>query len=152
YPGQGGASLECLARAAELGHPQATFELAIASRQDNEKAYALIARAAELGYAEAQYRLGNYYRFGEGGLDQSFDRAAYWYERASLQQHGPALYALAIQTLLGQGVKQDLDGAQELVHQAAKLGMVDAMICFATMIDNSRGGASNPKLALYWFR
>ncbi|SPF55876.1 putative Beta-lactamase [Candidatus Sulfopaludibacter sp. SbA4] len=152
------ASAECLARAAALGHAQATFALAAAYQnaegvpRDASRMRTLMARAAELGHADAQYWLGNYYRFGEDGFECNFERAAFWYERASLQDHASAIYALGLLTLLGHGVERDLHKAWGLVERAAKLGMVDAMISLATMIDSGEGRMDDPHVALYWYR
>jgi len=60
---------------------------------------------AEGGDVVAQYFLGEMYLHGKG-VDQDFEQAAAWYERAALSGHSEAQAALGSLEMLGLGVPQ----------------------------------------------
>lgn len=149
---------KCFAQAARLDHAQGTFSLALLYEkgegvpQDSAKATSLLVRAANLGQAQAQFWLGNAYRNGTNGAAQDFERSAQWYERAAAQEHPGAIYHLGLQSLLGHGVGQDVDKGWDLVEKAANLGVVEAMVCLASMIDSGEGRVDDPEESLRWYR
>lgn len=87
-----------------------------------------------LGYdgdVEAQYRLGQLYEYGSEDIDQDFDLAREWYERAAKQGSPDAWTALGYFYLNGCGVETSLDQAASDFQQAISLGSTEANAGFA---------------------
>jgi TPR repeat protein len=72
-PGGYGAASYVLSELARLG---------VGVPKDEARSNALMREAAMRGIPEAMYRLGDYYRYGEGGVQQDVAQAQAWYERA----------------------------------------------------------------------
>ena len=95
-----------------------------------------------LGYdgdVEAQYRLGQLYEYGSDDIDQDFDLAREWYERAAKQGNADALTALGYFYLNGCGVETSLDQAADYFQQAISLGSTEANAGLARACLNGYG-------------
>ena len=82
--------------------------------------------SASQGYATAQYNLGLMYEDGQG-VDQSYERAAEYYEAAARQGYADAQFNLGALYANGQGVEQSFESARELWMKVAEQGVEDAI-------------------------
>ena len=73
------------------------------------------------GDAQAQFKLGVMYRTANL-VNQSFENALFWLQKACDQGHVDALSNVAYMYKKGMGVEQDLLKAAEFYQQAADLG------------------------------
>jgi len=80
-----------------------------------------------LGNADAQYRLGEIYEIGMheiygygSGVDNDYDEAFAWYQKAAMQGHALAQYSLGKMYRHGRGVAADADMAIEWFQKAAQ--------------------------------
>ena len=64
-----------------------------ASEQINKESFERYKKAAEQGDVEAQYNLGLMYEFGDG-VEEDFDQAVKWFEKAAERGHEGAQDAL----------------------------------------------------------
>ena len=87
--------MEYLARAANLGDPEAQFEIAntFQSIGDRKSAVTWLMKAAEQGFTRAQVNLGYCYEMGDG-VAKDLDKAAEWYNKAANLGNGEAKYLL----------------------------------------------------------
>lgn len=83
-------------------------------------------READAGIADAQYQLGVLYANGEGGVPQSLDVAVAYFQRAALQAHADARYALARCYAIGAGIPANESLAAQLFALAAAQGHTGA--------------------------
>ncbi|KAI9207865.1 uncharacterized protein BJ171DRAFT_491813 [Polychytrium aggregatum] len=108
-------------RAAEVGHPGASFHLAECYQsgfgvdQNHSKAFELYRHLADQGLTQApQAKLGRCYESGEG-VEQALDTAVEWYIQASDQGDVDTLLRIAFLrgwlAFLGHGVEQSDDNA-----------------------------------------
>ena len=125
------SALDRFARAAELGHLVALFQIGVMHERGEgvarnfNHALSLYYRAAELGYAVAQYELGVMYSLGDG-VPQDDSRAVYWYSRAADQGFPLALNNLGVMLEAGRGVVRDEATAIEFYKLAAQQGEENA--------------------------
>ncbi|RKP08008.1 hypothetical protein THASP1DRAFT_16242 [Thamnocephalis sphaerospora] len=123
-------------RAAELGHPQAMFELAYAYEYaclglefpEPDLSINWYRRAADKGNAEAMIGLSGWYLTGLEGVLLPDDSLAFeWCRRAAEEQHLPkAEYALGYYYEVGAGIDADPATAQKWYELAAQHGSRDA--------------------------
>ncbi|MEM9469583.1 MAG: peptidoglycan-binding protein [Pseudomonadota bacterium] len=85
-----------------------------------------IERQAFDGIAEAQHDLGAIYTAGHGGVEQNFDKAAFWFREAADSGIANAQYNLGVLNHQGLGTEQDLDKAFYWYREAAKLNHPEA--------------------------
>ena len=71
------------------------------------------------GVAEAQHDLAAIYTAGHGGVEQNFERAAFWFERAAENNIANASYNLGVLHHQGLGVDADIARAMQYYEQAA---------------------------------
>ncbi len=99
--------------AADLGDPNAQFNLALVYQEgrDRPQDYAAAARwhrkAAHQGHTGAQYGLALMYAKGQG-IEKDDAKAVDWYRRAAKRGHQAAQFNLATMYDQGAGVKRDL--------------------------------------------
>ncbi len=92
-----------------------------------EKGKRLLEEAAEKGYFRAQFDLGMRYYHGEktpagsGFIEQDFDKAIFWLQKAAAQGDAMALYFLGKCCEEGTGTEQDGPLAFALYSRAAEL-------------------------------
>jgi hypothetical protein len=77
--------------------------------------------SAVAGDASAQDKVGQLFQYGVE-VTADFAEAAYWYDLAANQNYTPALRHLAWLYENGLGVGSDIEGAEELLQRAARLG------------------------------
>jgi uncharacterized protein len=110
--------------------------------------------AAESGLAEAQTALGLLYRDSAPPLENP-ERAVDWLSRAVNQRHGAAFFPLSDLYERGVGVPRDLKKADELLRQAAELGVPQAQLRIARHYLTGASGHAFPqdyRMALGWFK
>jgi TPR repeat protein len=76
-------------------------------------------REAEQGDAEAQFSLGVMYFIGDG-VEQSYEEAAKWYEKAADQGVRKAQSSLGTMYYAGDGVEQSYEEASKWYEKAAE--------------------------------
>jgi len=124
-------ALRLLARAAEAGHAEAAYELALFRSADegqleygppeSEQEVGLLIRAGELGSADAQYDLGALYATGDWVGPKDAVEARRWYLKAAEQGHGGAQFNLGDMYLVGEGGSVDTaEGLRWLEAAAAQ--------------------------------
>ncbi|KAI8342659.1 hypothetical protein BC941DRAFT_509553 [Chlamydoabsidia padenii] len=87
--------------------------------KDSTRAFKWYTKAAERGHATAQYSLGLFYERGLSPVDKvQLDKAKFWYERASHQEHTTAMIGLA-QLLLQESSTSSHQDALHWLHKAA---------------------------------
>lgn len=77
--------------------------------------------AAEQGDAAAQFFLGTMYYNGQG-VQQDYQKARQWYEKAAAQGESSAQFCLGLLYENGHGVRQDLATAKEWYGKACDNG------------------------------
>ncbi len=106
--------------------------------------------AAARGDASAQFAVAA--RFAEGkGVEQDFEEAAAWYQRAAAQGHAAAQYRLATLYERGLGVKGDPARARLWYGRAAEQGNVKAMHNLAVLYVGREGSNPDYATAAKWF-
>ena len=119
---------QCARSAAEAGNPCGYYVLSLMFCDVNnlpnakEKAFAYAYQAADMGYAAAQTLLGNFYAKGEGGVPQSYEKAAECYLIAAEAGDEDAQFALGGLYEKGKGVPQSIAKAIEWYEKAAEQG------------------------------
>lgn len=82
-------------------------------------------QAAYQGDASDQFNLGLMYDVGRP-VEQNYDKAREWYEKAADQGHARAQYNLGIMYFYGAGVQQNLSVAKKFFGQSCENGEQDA--------------------------
>ena len=97
-------------------------------KEPNEKeAMRCIRKAAELGWPAAQYMLGDYYATGHNRIKENKKEAIKWYRKAAKQNYSKAELMLGYMYNSGEGVKKDLNKADEWFFKAAIHGENEAV-------------------------
>ena len=145
----GEASLEELfslyARAAELGHPVAQYNLAMMYSNgesvyvDYQQAVYWFKKSAQQKFAPAQYRLGELYYFAKGGLQRDLDEAVRLFRKAAEQDDPDAQMNLAMLCGSGEGLPLDTDKAIYWIEQAYAGGL-NMAIDYREMLRKSVNG------------
>lgn len=103
-----------------------SYEYGQDSEQNYSKAYDSYLQAAKnYDYAPAQYSIGTFYDNGYY-VEQDYEMAATWYQKAVKQGYSVAQSALATLYLYGNGMPEDYEAAFELFHLAAEYNNTDA--------------------------
>lgn len=92
---------------------------------DVQKGLAAYEEAAEKGDKTAMSLLGDNYYFGDGA-ERDYDKAFYWYNRATNKSYPHTFFGVARCYLYGHGVEQDIGKAVKYLKGAADLDS-DAM-------------------------
>jgi localization factor PodJL len=106
--------------------------------------------AAEGGDARAQFEVGAILTEGHV-VEQDFEAAAAWYERAAAQGFAPAQYRLGSLYEGGRGVERDLDQARLWYQQAAEAGNRMSMHNLASLYASGELGDQDFGAAAHWF-
>lgn len=104
---------------------------------------------ALLGDSEAQYQLGDCYAFGDFG-EVDYEKAVYWYTKASDQGHAFALCNLGVCYQKGLGVAKDGEKAAKYYELAAIKGDVEAMYNLAVMLNEGIDVKQDLLYGLIW--
>lgn len=106
---------------------QLTIGAPATGRLSPEEEVRLIQIAAVRGDAGSQNALGVMYAKGIG-VARNFVRAQYWFQKASDQRYGAAIYHLGVLYKVGpEGIKQDLSRANDCFTAAALAGFRPAL-------------------------
>ncbi len=100
---------------------------------------------------ESQHDLAAIYTAGHGGVEQNFERAAFWFREASDQGIGNARYNLGVLYHQGLGVERDLDRALYWYREAARLDHAEAQYNLGIAHIEGIGTEYNPQLAAEFF-
>lgn len=103
------------------------------------------------GNAEAQHDLAVIYTAGRTNVPQNFERAAYWFEKASDQGIANARYNLGVLYHQGLGVDQDLKEAINWYEKAAQLGHGEAQYNLGIAYIEGIGVDYDPARAAQYF-
>jgi TPR repeat protein len=103
------------------------------------------------GKAEAQHDLGAIYTAGHGGVDQNFEKAAFWFREAVDKNIANAQYNLGVLNHQGLGMERNLARALYWYREAAKLGHADAQYNLGIAHIEGIGTNYDPRLAAAFF-
>lgn len=120
------ASKQFLTRSAELGLPQAQYELALLYdtgdkiKENRKQALFWMKKAADAGFVEAEYAYGVYLDRGyEAG--QGISQAILYYEKAANKGHQRAIKGLALIYKMGaEGIAPDVDKSAFWMNKVLK--------------------------------
>jgi uncharacterized protein len=118
--------------------------------KDPRHAAAVCLRQAKEGDAYAETAVGKMYADGRG-VDQDFDQAKFWFEKAVLQKQPEALYNLGLMYANGDGVQQDWTEAVRWYRLAADRGQVDAENSLGMRYKKGEGISQDYVQAYKWF-
>ena len=111
-----------------------------------------ITKAAELGHPEAQYQLGTMYEHGEGGAGVHEVTAVLWYTQAAERGHARAQEEMGTRYLTGQGVTTDIKKAEEFLTLSAEQGYARGQYRLAQLYSRgARGVRKDHKKAIDWY-
>ena len=107
--------------------------------------------AAEMGNAEAQCDLGWGYWHGQG-LEQSYEKALWYYGLAARQGNGLAYYNLAVMHQKGYGVDPSIWEAIKLYNKSAECGFTEAYYTLGSIYASDGNGVSKsiPRAIEFW--
>ena len=110
-----------------------------------------IENQAFAGNAEAQHDLAAIYTAGHGGVDQNFERAAFWFRESADQDIANARYNLGVLYHQGLGQERNLDRALYWYREAARLGHAEAQYNLGIAHIEGIGTDYDPRLAAAFF-
>jgi len=115
--------------------PDALFQVGVIRQRTGKHAEAveLFERAAQAGIAAAHTKLGDYFNFGIGPIDEDLERAIEEYRKAAENDDAAGMTTLAIMYRLGRGVDQDNARAIELLEGASAKGYHFAQVRLAQL-------------------
>ena len=128
------------------------FYAGLVSAQGIEADINAIIEKAKTGNVNAQYTLGGYYFLGSNGVEQSYSKAAYWWEKAAEQGHGDAQFNIGVCYYEGNGIKQSYSKAIYWYKKAAEQGNSSAQYNIGVCYYNGDGVEQSKTKAIYWFR
>jgi len=117
-------SLSLHIKAANLGQPDALFELFVYAMQgigDRSRAIYYLREAANREQPRAMANLGALSATGQHGVERNLEEAVTWYRRAAGQGIGRAAAALGVMALRGEGMPKDADAAKGYFARAEEL-------------------------------
>ena len=123
--------------------------------KDDRLAFVYGEKAAQQGQALSQYNTGVCYYRGQG-CEQSSERAADWYEKATRQGIAEAMYLLGCALYRdGEGRNQSFEQAAKWFEQAARrsnLQLASAQLSLGALLVNGQGVPKNLPRALELFK
>lgn len=145
--GQATEALVGFETAADMGHPKAAFDAAVAYLEGNgtpkdlERAAHWMTIAADLGEPRALYLAGLNFATGNG-VARDYAKAAVYFETAARQGHSAAQYQLAEAYVEGRGVPKDVGWAMRWYGKAAQQGDDKAQMALGVLL---AAGTAYPK-------
>ena len=149
-PAAEAAAYADLLKAAELGHPVASYNIALMHEQgrggrvrDAAAARSWYARSAGAGFAEAQFVMGTIALNGEGGAPVDFAAAVRWFRATADNKQAAPDLVLDARCNLAVALRKtgDLVGAFREMSRAADAGNPKAMVDVATALLDGEGCA-----------
>lgn len=108
-------------------------------------------KAAELGDPDAQFELGRRYLNSGQGVQRNSTIAAEWFHKASAKNHREALYYLGEMYFCGSGnLIKDRQTAFDLIHRAAEKGETAAFSYLSEMYLKGQGVEHDCLAAFMW--
>lgn len=150
-------AIDCLRKAAELGHREAQFDLAEdyyaghCLERDYEEAAKWYIKAAERGHAQAQFSLGWCY-FNGTGVARDLDKAAQWYRKSASQDYAAAQFNLGWCYYTGTVVERDRNEAVRWYRMAAERDHPEAQFALGWCYSTGHGVTQNRAEAARWYR
>ncbi|GAB6046855.1 hypothetical protein JCM19379_06780 [Methyloparacoccus murrellii] len=145
WPGLAGLFLATGLAAADFAKGMAAVEAG-----DWDRALAEFRPLATRGDPDAQVNLGNLYMRGLG-VEQSYENAHQWYEKAARSGQPVALGKLGLMHFYGLGAQEDHAEAARWFRQAADAGNADAALILAEMYRQGDGVGANRSEAYLWY-
>ena len=127
------------------------FYAGLVSAQGIEADINAIIEKAKTGNANAQKTLGSYYYLGSNGVEQSYSKAAYWYERAAEQGDSDAQCKIGFCYNEGKGVEQSYSKAIYWYKKAAEQGNSVAQCNIGFCYNEGEGVEQSYSKAAYWW-
>lgn len=125
--------------------------LVLFSQGQVQQALPVLTSLAEAGYPPAQFRLGM--MFAEGfSIQQNWNQAALWFERAAQQNHVGAQWTLARLYRTGLGVRQSDTLALRWYQALAEQGFAPAQHQVGMMYRGGVGASLSLEQAEHWLR
>ena len=121
----------------------------ISNAQENEDMTSL-KEDAEKGEVEAQLKLAGYYALGQGGLEQSYEKAFYWTNKAAEQGNTLAQATIGNSYFLGMGVVQSDEKAFYWAKKSAEGNNENGQCLLATLYFLGKGVAKSNEEGIYW--
>ena len=103
-------------------------------------------KLANIGNRGAAFRIGARYLNGEG-VEQDYEKAKYYLERAADKNHSHALYDLGYMYLYGIGVEKDYMMAYDYFERSKDVGFVPAYFIIGLMYYDGAGVKKKDKKA-----
>jgi len=127
--------------------------LSVRMKPDNTlpEAVKKIEQQAFAGNAEAQHDLAAIYTAGHGGVNQNFEKAAFWFREAADNGIANARYNLGVLYHQGLGRERDLARALYWYREAAKLDHAEAQYNLGIAHIEGIGTNYDPQLAAAFF-
>ena len=100
---------------------------------------------------ECYYLLGESYFTGEG-VEQDYEQAVEWYQKAAEAGDAAAMSRLGDCYFQGQGVEADYAQAVEWYRQAAEAGNSDGMVGLGRCYEDGYGVEQDDELAMEWYQ
>ena len=141
-------AMEWYEKAAAKGHVNGQVNIGIVSykKERYEEAVTWFTKAAEQHDADAERWLGHCYRFGNG-VEQNFDTALEWYEKAAAKGHAGAQYGIGIVNYK----KERYEEAVTWFTKAAAQGDTDAEVHLGDCYRKGRGVTRDIPKAIEWY-
>ena len=126
----------------------------VANKADEEKqykkAFEFYKLAAETNNIEAIYKLGTYYYYGQGVVQDYFE-AFRWIRKVAELGYAPAQSSLGYCYEKGIGVAKDEDKAIEWYRKAAEQGLAQAQFNLGNCYRKGKGVAKDEVEAITWY-
>lgn len=103
-------------------------------------------KAAKKGDDSAQVKVGGIFYYAE-----NYERAYYWYKKASKKMNKSALFNLGVLYLNGYGVTKDYSEAYKYFIMAADMGIVNAQLILGELYYKGEGVSQDFSRAYYWY-
>lgn len=147
------SGLAWLRKSADLGYPDAQYDLGIQLSRSDDPDYAQalqwLQRAAASGHARAQYAIGQMKAEGLG-VEKNEREAVRWYRQAADSGLATAEYAMGYATSEGAGIQKDDPDAMDWFRKAAQHGHAEAAFRISTMYANEEGVGKDGREQRRW--
>ncbi|MDH5326366.1 MAG: hypothetical protein OEZ68_11505 [Gammaproteobacteria bacterium] len=113
--------------------------------------YMMLRLATEFNDAKAQYLLGKKYYLGTK-VEQNYDEAIKWFEKAAAQNNVDAIYYLGKMNLHGEGIPHNYPAAFDFLSKAVDRRHIAAKYELANMLFEKKFGRQNIERALELYK
>lgn len=131
--------------------PQVTASLSVPEIKGDIGYSENLATEAQKGDVKAQMDLANCYRKGIG-IEKNYEKAFYWWQKASEQENQDAEFRVAICFLQGEGVTRDEKAAFKKFLSLAEKGHAKAQFAVGNAYQGGIGVQKNESKAIHWFK